>query len=343
MYNIRRDTEAPPEWDEFVRAHPQGTAYHLARAVQIGQVTFGLRTTYLSAWDDQGLAGILPAVRQSSVFFGTFLVSVPFFNYGGVLARDGQAEQALIRAAQELAKEQRATHLELRHQAPLEGIDYPCRLDKVSMVLELPPSVEALSKQLGSKLRSQIKRADREPTETQIGGAELVPAFYVVFCEAMHSLGTPVYPRKFFDAVIDALGERCKLVVIRRNGEPDAAAFLVRHGDSIEVPWAATTARAKPLSLNMKLYWTLLKHSVESGCKRFDFGRSSKDSGTYRFKEQWGAQPVQLYWHYWLASGDALPALNQSNPKYAAAAAVWRVLPRWLVDSIGPFLIRSLP
>ena len=93
----------------------------------------------------------------------------------------------------------------------------------------------------------------------------------------------------------------------------------------------------------MRMYREMLKRSVESGASEFDFGRSTADSGTYRFKSQWGAVPRQLHWHYCLAPGDALPQLNHSNPKYARAAAIWRSMPLWCANLIGPRISRHLP
>jgi hypothetical protein len=137
--------------------------------------------------------------------------------------------------------------------------------------------------------------------------------------------------------------ERCRIVLVSAAGAVQAASFLVRFNDRIEVPWAAATPLAKPMALNMRLYWEMLKFAVESGVRQFDFGRSSRDGGTHRFKAQWGAKEVQLNWYYWLASGGELPQLNQSNPKYALAANVWRKLPRWLVNAAGPHIVKNLP
>ena len=127
------------------------------------------------------------------------------------------------------------------------------------------------------------------------------------------------------------------------RGEVHAAAILVRHGSTIEVPWAVASPEGKRLSLNMRMYWELLRHSIAKGAQAFDFGRSSVDSGTYRFKAQWGAQPRQLHWHYWLPGGAPVPKLNQSNPKYARAAALWRRMPLWCANLLGPYIVRNLP
>jgi serine/alanine adding enzyme len=217
------------------------------------------------------------------------------------------------------------------------------RLDKVSMVLPLPSSEEALAQRLGSKLRSQIRRSEREQLELTWGGAELIADFYRVFAAAMHALGTPVYSRRFFEVVQQTLGNSASVLIVRMRGRVHAAAIIVRHARSVEVPWAVASPEAKRLSVNVRMYWELLRRAIALGAEAFDFGRSTVNSGTYRFKAQWGAQPRQLHWHYWLPAGASVPMLNQTNPKYAQAAALWRCMPPWCANLLGPYLARNLP
>lgn len=341
---------APGEWDAFTAGFAQATAWHLAAPVAIGRDAFGLRTRFLTARDAGGaLVGALALVEQSSRIFGRFLTSLPFVNYGGILTRDVEAVTALAAAAETLRRDLGARHVELRHTGDEPQLDWPCRLDKVSMVLELPRTEDLLAKQLGAKLRSQIKRAEREGAVVEWGGRELLRDFHKVFALTMRDLGTPVYPPEFFATVLRAMGERARVLVIRAPEsafgrlEPQAAAIVVRHDSRMEVPWAAAGQAAKRRSLNMRLYWELLRHAQASGCPAFDFGRSTVDSGTYRFKAQWGTRPLQLRWHYALPAGAAPPMLNAHNPKFALATAAWRKLPLWAANRIGPLLIRHLP
>ena len=341
---VETSTGAPSDWDAYVERQSNASAYHRAAAVEIGARAFGLRTTFLAARDERAqLIGALPLVEQSSALFGRFLVSLPFVTYGGILADDPSAAAALAAQAAALARERRADHVELRHTAPLAGVKFAERLDKVSMVLPLPESEAALAKQLGSKLRSQIRRAEREPIEILWGGAENLREFYPLYAAAMHGLGTPVYSRRFFEIAHEALKDVASVLIVRLRGEAHAGAILVRHGRRIEVPWAAASPLAKQLAVNMRMYWEMLRFAVAGGAEAFDFGRSTVDSGTYRFKAQWGAQPQQLHWHYWLPGKAAIPKLNHSNPKYARAAALWRRMPLWCANLIGPYIVRNLP
>jgi len=341
---IELTTTVPNGWDAYVTGHPRGSAYHRAAAVEIGHRCFGLRTTFITARNELGQPiGALPLIEQSSALFGRFLSSVPFFTYGGILANDEAVAAGLAERAIAHARQRRADHVELRHITPVAGVELAERLDKVSMVLPMPKTVEALSKQLGSKLRSQIRRADREPIEILWGAQGRVGDFYSVFAPAMHELGTPVYPRRFFEIAFQAVAEVTTVLVIRMRGEVQAAAILVRHGHTLEVPWAAATRAAKTLSVNMRMYWEMLCFAIASGVDAFDFGRSTVGSGTYRFKAQWGAEAVQLHWQYWLPPGAPVPQLNQSNPKYVRAATLWRHMPLWCANILGPYIVRNLP
>ena len=159
----------------------------------------------------------------------------------------------------------------------------------------------------------------------------------------MRDLGTPVYPVRFFAALMAACGADARIVVVRVRGVPAAAGLLVRHGACMEVPWAASARAFRADAVNMRLYWELLRHSVESGCTQFDFGRSTVDAGTYRFKAQWGARPVQLHWLYPLVPAGAAPAAPGSGRAVQVAQAVWTRLPTPVANAVGGFLSPGLP
>jgi FemAB-related protein (PEP-CTERM system-associated) len=159
----------------------------------------------------------------------------------------------------------------------------------------------------------------------------------------MRDLGTPVYPRRFFAEILAAFPAQAKVFVIDIADKPVAAGFVLTHRSTAEIPWASSLREANRTGANMLLYWAVLRDAVAAGLTRFDFGRSTRDSGTYRFKEQWGARPQQLRWHYWLPVGEALPHLNPANPKYRTAIALWRKLPVPVANWLGPHIVKYLP
>ena len=211
------------------------------------------------------------------------------------------------------------------------------------MILTLPDTHEVLWQGFTSKLRSQIKRPRQEKPRVYCGGIEYLEDFYSVFARNMRDLGTPVYGKRFFLNILDSFPQESRIIVIRLDNRPVAAGFLMDHGDTLEIPWASTVREVNRLSMNMLLYWEVLKLAIAGKHRYFDFGRSSMDSGTFHFKQQWGAQPKRLHWHYWLRDTDGLPMLNPANPRYALMINLWKRLPLQLSKWLGPAIVKNLP
>lgn len=329
-------------WDTYVSHHAHAQPYHLADWTTVLADSFGLERHFISARSAAGTTlGVLPLIRQKSRIFGDRLTSLPFVNYGGALANDDAVRGSLMQGALTLGRELGVQRIELRDTVPPPA-GWSCRTDKVTLRLALPGTQEDLSKGLGSKLRSQVKRAEREPYECKVGGADRVADFYCVFAEVMRDLGTPVYPRHFFENLTRRLPEFCTLLTIHRDGRAVAGAFLVGHRGTLEIPWAATIAAEKPKATNMLLYAEVLKLAVARGCTSFDFGRSTADSGPYRFKLQWGAQPVQLHWAVWPED----PRIAQAPAEFSLmerATRLWARLPLPIANRLGPLISPSLP
>lgn len=334
------------DWDAFVTQMTGASLYHLSGWTELAREVFGHRTLFVEARDATGsLAGVLPVIQQKSRLLGNFATSVAFFNYGGALTADEEVARQMMIRASETCDTLGCRYLEFR-DTQSRPVDWPMRADKITLQLDLPSTFEALSKRLGAKLRSQVKRAEREGVQCRTGGAALLDDFYSVFAENMRDLGTPVYPKRFFEAILRRFAPFCELVVIDLHGNPAAAGFLTFWQGRAEVPWASCRARAKPLGLNMKLYWELLSLSVSRGCQRFDFGRSTVDSGTYRFKRQWGAEPVPMYWYRWERDGSAHehgPAGEDKGKVMQLATAVWQRLPLGIANALGPLISGALP
>jgi FemAB-related protein (PEP-CTERM system-associated) len=328
-------------WTDYVERHPQATSAHAVQWKRLIETVFGKKCYYLQAFCGGALVGVLPLVHMRSLLFGNYMVSVPYVNYGGVLADNAVAEAALLKEAAELARRLGGGSIEFR-ESVARATDAPCRTDKVAMILQLPATEEALSKQLGSKLRSQIKRPQRENPEPRLGREELLDDFYEVFARNMRDLGTPVYTKALFRTVLQEFPSSY-LVVIFLQGRPVSAAFLLGYRDMLEIPWASTIEDVNPLSMNMLLYWEVLRSAVARGYQRFDFGRSTVDAGTFRFKKQWGAEPRQLYWYYWLDAGREMPNLKPDNPKFNFVIRCWQKLPVPVTQLIGPHIVKHLP
>jgi FemAB-related protein (PEP-CTERM system-associated) len=179
------------EWDAYVTRHPDGTADHLWGWRTVFERVLGHRCAYLVARRGRVIAGLLPLVLFRSRLFGRSAISLPFLNYGGLLADDAEAAAALVDAATTAARAFGASHVELRHVAR-QREELPCRQHKLRMALDLPASSEALWTGLDRKIRNQVRKAQKEGLTVTAGGGELVEDFYDVFARNMRDIGTPV-------------------------------------------------------------------------------------------------------------------------------------------------------
>ena len=329
-------------WQEYVDAHAKAANYHQWRWKEAIETSFGWPTRYWMVEEGGTVRGVLPLVWQKSRLFGSFVTSLPFLNAGGILADNADAEEALLDQAVLYTKEVGAKYLELRHREQHQ-LKLHTKTSKVTLVLPICADSDKMWKNLGTKMRTKIRKSMSFGMTAEFGGAELLADFYWVFSENMRALGTPVYGRNVFAEILRVFPESTHICVIRYENKPVAASFLSGYRDRIEAVWSSSVPRSLSLKPNFFLYWNLLCFSGSKGYRLFDFGRSSVGSGTHEFKLQWGAQTVPLYWDYWLPNGDALPEINPQNPKYRAAIWLWQRLPLGVTRKLGPGIVRCLP
>lgn len=344
------DDRCAAEWDRYVDNHPRASFYHRYAWRQVVQAAFGHGTHYYIARDQSGkVRGVLPLVSLKSRLFGSYAVSMPFFNYGGAIADNREIANRLRDRANADAGPQGWEHVEYRtceKGQPMPGVSR-----KVSMILALPDSKDALNEGLRAKVRAQCNQARQHQPSIRFGGRELLDDYYQVFARNMRDLGTPVYSREFFDIILRTFPKHCTLVSVRVGNQPAGAAFLAGYKDMLEIPWASTLREYNECNVNMWMYREILQHAVAEGYHYFDFGRSTRGAGTYGFKKQWGAKPVQHHWYYHLpeqpgkkAGGqEAIPELNPDNPKYKLAIAAWKRLPLPVANALGPHIVKNLP
>ena len=340
--NITLLSDEGARWDRYVHNSSEATLYHLSGWKRVLEKTFGHRTYYLYASRNNRIVGLLPLVFLKSVLFGKFFISLPFFNYGGIVAEDDEIRKRLLDEAIQLAQQEAARHIELRHIEKYE-LGLPTKTSKVLMILDLPDTSEELWKSFKSKLRSQIRRPEKEGFTVKFGQLEEVKSFYDVFAQRMRELGTPVYTQRLFENIVTEFPDNARICTVYSGDTPIASGFMIGWKGMLQIPWAASLRAYDRFSPNMLLYWSILKFACEQGYKRFDFGRSTPNEGTYKFKKQWGSAPVQCYWQYWLATGAELPELNPHNPKYQLAIKTWQRLPLPVTKFLGPRIVRFLP
>ena len=334
-------SESTDDWPALPNSI-SSSIYHQPKWHNLFKNTMSRDVRTLVARDVSGsIIGCLPVALTHSKLFGRYGVSLPYVNYGGPAAVAENVGTALINHAFQQTDCWQIDYLEIRDTKYRPGLNP--RTDKVCMILDLCGfrSFDEYKSSMPSKLRAQINKAQSADIEFRTGGLNLVNDFYSVFAVNMRDLGTPVYGPELFTSILELFPSSTTVVVGYASNQPVSAAFLIESKGSWEIPWASTLRRANKISANMALYAYVLEYVIDTGATSFDFGRSSIDAPTYKFKKQWGAKPRQLYWYY--SDPTYSNALTISSPKYQLAISAWKRLPIPLTNLIGPRIVRNLP
>jgi len=304
---------------------------------------YGHTPLYLTMNDGNGRSGVLPAFVIRRPFFGTVVTSMPFLDSGGPCSRSADTRKMLVEHLIAEARRIGAAQVELRCSERLDIAAQPAE-HKVNMILPLPADPDNLWRRFDKQVRNQIRKAERSGLTVEHGGVENLRAFYEAFVVRMRDLGSPPHAPEFLRAVIDAFGGRARIVLVRKGNVTIGALFALVFKDRLVVPWAICLKEYFSLCPNMLLYWETLRSACLEGFQRFDFGRSTRDSGTYRFKAQWGAQEEPLFW-YFMSPDRVRPQVTIAAGQRSKAEILgkaWQRLPLALTRSVGPHIRRYL-
>jgi len=333
----------PVAWDRYVESRPDAYNYHRWRWKGAIEETFNHAGYYLAATDAAGqIRGALPLFSIKSHLFGRSLVSVPFFTYGGMLADDSEAANALLNKAAEIAQDVKARHIELRQGAQL-GCAWHESTGKVTMRVPLPKTSDELWKRISTGLRNKVRKGQKSDLRIEWGGPEAIDRFYPVFAINMRNLGTPVYPKKWFEAICRAAPDTVRILTLWDGPQNVASAFLISYRDVLELPWSASLPDSRKKYSHVLMYWTFLEWAIQNGFRTMDLGRCTPSGGTYEFKRHWVCDEQPLHWYYWLGRGVPAPQTGADNKKFKMAIEVWKRLPLAVTNQLGPHIVRALP
>ena len=272
------------------------------------------------------------------------LISLPFCDIAGPLFDGEDIEQLLFTEALSLAKEIGVNKAEIRSSKSDIGFKNDTShmevySHKVRMFLDLPDCSEKLLKSFKSKLRSQIKKPEKEGIRFEWGNTNKLKDFYKVFSINMKDLGSPVHSRMWFKSILKFYADKARIGLVYLEQQLIGCGIILTINNTVTIPWASTLRKYNHLSPNMMLYWNFLAFASDNGYSRFDFGRSSPGESTYRFKTQWGAQPEALHWHNISLNKttksvvNIVPNGNHTNRK--VAANLWSKLPLCVANTLG--------
>lgn len=329
-------------WNDFVLAHPLGTPFHLTHWRDCIQATFGYEPRCLLAEQEDGVRGVLPLFVVRTPLAGKILLSSPFAVYGGILADSAEAAGALQRRLEELAREERVEYAELRNAWPQQCAGYHPVRRYVTFTQELKGTEEELLQSIPRKTRAAIRKSLQCGLESRC--TRSLDAFCRLYLANLRRLGTPAFPRRHFENLMERFGEACFVLEVLAEGRPVAAVLTFRFRDQVLPYYGASDPRFHALQPNNFMYWDLMRRGLREGMRLFDFGRSKiEKSGSFDFKSHWGMTMRELPYEVLLVRRREPPDLSPNNPRFELFIRLWRRLPLWLTNRLGPPLVKWVP
>ena len=339
-----RDPMERDRIDDFLDSRPDATPFHSRAWLGAIEAATGHSPHVLLCEERGRIVGLLPLHRASSLF-GAALVSTGFAVGGGILAETSRAAALLAGAAEELAARMGCPSIELRGgMLPEARAGWHLRHDShAGFVAPLVVDDDAQLLTIPRKQRAEVRKGLANALEIRVGTSPRDRAMHhAVYADSVRNLGTPVFPKALFGAVLDAFGEDADVLTVLASGQPVASVLSLYHRGAVMPYWGGGTAAARPLRANDAMYFALMRHARERGCTSFDFGRSKSGSGAYHFKQNWGFEPHPLAYAAWTANGAAPRDADPTSPKYRALIAAWKRLPLPLANRLGPLISRGL-
>ena len=320
-------------WDAFVESHPAGSFFHLFGWKKVLENGVGFETPFLVARRGPRISGVLPLAHTRSWLFGNALVSLPFCVRGGVLAEDEDTREALIGAACRLAERHGVDHLELRH-AERQAPSLACKAETyVNFSRAILPAAEDNLKAIPRKQRAVVRKGIADGLISREGHD--LETFFRIYATSVRNLGTPVFPKRYFRALLDTFPDRIRITTVSHGPQTLSSVLSFLHRGTVMPYYGGGLPAARLHKAYDFMYWEVMRTACEAGYTTFDYGRSKIGSGAYSFKKNWGFEPEPLRYEYHLVKRKALPDLNPANPRFALAVAAWKKLPLGLANVLG--------
>jgi FemAB-related protein (PEP-CTERM system-associated) len=334
------------EWDAFVAGCDAATPFHSRAWSEAVATATGHRPHVLAGRDSGGkVTGLLPLHHVTSPLFGQALVGSAFGVGGGILGSDAAVQSALADGAAALACAMGVGTVELRGGVLPRASDW-CAEQNIhaGFARDLAADDDAELLAIPRKQRAEVRKALGSGLTVTTGtDAAERRDHYRVYATSVRNLGTPVFPRALFAEVLDRFGPNgADILTVRDRGRPVASVLSLYWRGTVMPYWGGGLAEARRSRANELMYFALMRHARSRGCTRFDFGRSKVGTGPFAYKKNWGFEPQPLTYARWLAAGEAPRDTNPTSARYRMQVALWKRLPLWLANAVGPHISRGL-
>lgn len=335
----------PAAWDEYVSAHGEATPFHMSAWPRSVERAYGYKTNYITAYRDDRIVGALALSDVRTPLLGRSFVSTAFSVGGGPLADDEESLLLLLETASVLAADAKVQYVECRSDftADAKWFEKTGLYADFSLPVEAQEAValSAIPRKRRAELRKGLKLKEEGRVTVRHDGK--VDEFYNLYARSVHALGTPVFPKKFVEALVEKFGTMAEVLIIEVDGEPVAALLSFYFKNRVYPYYIGASDKARNARAFDLAYWEVMRRAAARDITTFEFGRSKVASGPFEYKKLWGAEPRMLTYRVRLISATEPPNVSPTNPKFSFFAKAWPRLPLAVANRVGPMLAPNFP
>lgn len=283
------------DWTRFVADHPDATPFHSKAWLNAVADTFDYRPESVLLYGDGGddVLAAIPGFRIPDLL-GPSVVN-PFCEYGFPLLAEGVRSGEILSALAEAAPRFGARIIKDTAWSTVGGYNgqgYGAVVTGTSARLPVDVPYDTLYERVfDNEIRRGIRTARERGFHTEWG---TIAEFYPLYMRTMQRLGSPQFPRTFFESMDAHFGDGFRVRVVRGDDSPVAAlVYLVANG--MTSLWnSGSNERFWDAKPNHLLYASAVEEACEGDGTIIDFGRSGEGSSVAEFKRHFGGQSRRL-------------------------------------------------
>jgi len=289
---------SPEELDEFALKHPKGNIHQTSMWTDFQMKIPGRgKAVICGVKDGDNLRSVAVFVRQKLPMGLCW-----YFMPRGPLLGDCADFERIIEGFQEVVAKEKCVFV--RVEPPCGKCSF---LDKWgrnahahyfpehTILVNLDQSEEDILKQMKSKGRYNIKVARKHGVKVR--KSTNVGEFFKLFQETTSRDGFQGHNRKYYQSMLDALGENAVLYLAELGGNIIAGIIVTFYKDTAIYYFGASSDKHRNVMAPYLLQWEAMRDARRRGCKTYDlFGVAPEGNtkhpwfGITKFKEKFGGK-----------------------------------------------------
>ena len=334
-------------WKALLQRHPGASVFHTAEWLEALRRTYGYRpVVFTTSLPTAELTNGLVFCCIHSWLTGKRLVSLPFSDHCDTLVSENEDPRQLLSALLKHLARERWGRIEIRPRNG-DALGFGAREFQPGESyyfhqLDLQQDSDAIFRSFQkNSIQRKIRRAEKEGLIYEEGRSEaLLRKFYHLMLLTRRRHQLPPQPFGWFCNLTECIGERLKIRLASKDGQPIAAIITLSYKDTMVYKYGCSDARFHNHGGMPFLLWKAIQEAKAKGARVFDLGRSDLDNASLvTFKERLGATRLTLTY---LSYPAGRPRSAHAGWQTQVAKRVFALMPDRLLATTGKLLYRHI-